>query len=61
MILAPADLSVHHVWMRLVETLSEAKDKSGPVFVKFSTEVLLIFNSNNAMCELVKCSSTKFT
>ena len=39
--------AVHHVWLRLLETLGEPKDKSGSAFVRFAMKALLIFNSNN--------------
>ena len=39
--------AVHHVWLRLLETLGEPKEKSGPVFVIFAMKALLIFNTNN--------------
>ena len=39
--------AVHHVWLRLLETLNEPKEKSGEDFVKFVMKALLIFNSNN--------------
>jgi hypothetical protein len=43
----PGGEAVHHVWRRLLETLGEPKEKSGPVFVKFVMKALAKFNSDN--------------
>jgi hypothetical protein len=39
--------AIHHIWLRLLETLGEPKKKEGLFYVQFILKAFLQFNSNN--------------